>query len=220
MAFSSASEFHPDLESLTVSSPRTLTLLSIAVLALTASACTRQVRPEPSPLRAEGERLHLKVRYFISEQQRDFVHEDHFLVLGIANTWNIELGRALARGFPQVLTTVFDSVEPAASPRDIGDANALLVLSLESFSIDGASFVARVAIQVRATDRASTQIMEEELAGVSQSDAAAAAWIGGVFAGEQALRQSTEGALNDLSPKLARRLRQVFEPRAGDFYGL
>ncbi|WP_147445408.1 hypothetical protein [Corallococcus aberystwythensis] len=187
---------------------KTLLLPLFAVLALV--GCTHQVRPSPAPMSNAGTPLALRARYFISPEQKERIDSDNYFVLGAAHTWNISIGEALTRSFPQMMGTVFQSVQEASSPDDLGDADVLIVPEIQFFDVNGGGFVSKLKLTVRSRGSQDAVQVSDLFEGESQKSKAASAWMGGAFAGEEALRQATEFAFEDVMPKVATRLREVF----------
>lgn len=150
----------------------------------------------------------LRVRYFISPEQKARIDSDNYLALGLAHTWEIQLGEALVRSFPQMLGTVFQSVQEASGPEDIGDADVLIIPRIEHFDVDGGNFVStlRLAVRARGTEVGALRL-NEVFVGTPRDGEAGAAWLGGAFAGGTALQRSAEYAFEDVMPKVARKLR-------------
>lgn len=188
--------------------PRTLGFTLLALLAFT--GCTHQVRPNPAPMSTQGAPLALRARYFISPEQKARIDSDSYFALGAAHTWDIYIGEALTRSFPQMLGTVFQSVQEAAGPEDLGDADALIVPEIQFFDVTGGGFVSNLKLTVHSRGSDGTLKVNDLFDGTPSKGKAGTAWLGGVAAGEGALRQSAEFAFEDVMPKVATRLREVF----------
>ncbi|MFP2899002.1 hypothetical protein [Corallococcus sp. 4LFB] len=172
--------------------------------------CTHQVRPSPAPMSTAGTPLALRARYFISPEQKARIDSDSYFVLGAGHTWNITIGEALTRSFPQMMGTVFQSVQEASSPDDLGDADVLIVPEIQYFDVNGGGFVSKLKLTVRSRGSQDAVQVSDLIEGESQKSKAASAWLGGAAAGQEALRQSAEFAFEDVMPKVATRLREVF----------
>ncbi|RKH13393.1 hypothetical protein D7V97_05805 [Corallococcus sp. CA053C] len=177
---------------------------------LTLAGCTHQVRPSPAPMSAQGTPLKLRARYFISPEQKARIDSDSYFALGAAHTWNIQIGEALTRSFPQMMGTVFQSVQEASGPEDLGDADALIVPEIEFFDVTGGGFVSQLKLTVRARGSDGAIRVSDLFDGAPRQGKGGTAWLGGAMAGEGALRQSAEFAFEDVMPKVATRLREVF----------
>ncbi|WP_147446951.1 hypothetical protein [Corallococcus sp. CA054B] len=188
--------------------PRNLVLPLFALLAFV--GCTHQVRPSPAPMSNAGTPLALRARYFISPEQKARIDSDSYFVLGAGHTWNITIGEGLTRSFPQMLGTVFQSVQEASSPEDMGDADVLIVPEINYFDVNGGGFVSQLKLTVRSRGSQDAVQVNDLIEGESQKSKAASAWLGGAMAGQEALRQSTEMAFEDVMPKVATRLREIF----------
>jgi len=189
--------------------PKTLSLCLLLVLG--SVACTHQVRPNPAPLRAQSAPLPLRVRYFIPPEQKARMDSDNYLALGLAHTWNIHIGEALARSFPQMLGTVFQSVHEASGSADIADADVLLIPKIEHFDVGSGNFVSELRLAVHARGAEGEAVLLNEVFVATPKDGeAGAAWVGGAFAGQTALQRSAEYAFEDVMPKIAQKLRDVF----------
>lgn len=185
--------------------PKTLILCLLAVLG--SVACTHQVRPNPAPLSNQTAPLPLRVRYFISPEQKARLDSDSYFALGAAHTWNIHIGEALARSFPQMLGTVFQSVQEASSAEDIADADVLITPEIQHFDVGGGSFVSKLKLAVHVKGGDGAVRLSEVFEGSPKDGKAGAAWMGGAFAGESALQRSAEYAFEDVLPKIAAKLR-------------
>jgi len=188
--------------------PKTLALCLLAVL--TTVGCTHQVRPNPAPMSAQSTPLALRARYFIAPEQKARIDADSYFALGAAHTWNIHIGEALARSFPQMLGTVFQSVQEASSPEDIGDADVLIVPEIRHFDVTGGGFVSQLKLTVRARGSNGAAQLSDVFEGTPRHGKGGTAWLGGVAAGETALKESAEFAFEDVMPKVATRLREFF----------
>ncbi|MBZ4329939.1 hypothetical protein [Corallococcus sp. AS-1-12] len=188
--------------------PRNLVLPLFALLAFV--GCTHQVRPSPAPMSNAGTPLALRARYFISPEQKARIDSDSYFVLGAGHTWNITIGEGLTRSFPQMMGTVFQSVQEASGPEDMGDADVLIVPEIQYFDVNGGGFVSQLKLTVRSRGSQDAVQVSDLIEGESQKSKAASAWLGGATAGQEALRQSTEMAFEDVMPKVATRLREIF----------
>ncbi len=189
--------------------PKTLSLCLLLVLG--SVACTHQVRPNPAPMGAQAAPLPLRARYFIPPEQKARMDSDNYLALGLAHTWNIHIGEGLARSFPQMLGTVFQSVHEASGSADIADADVLIIPKIEHFDVGGGNFVSELRLAVRARGPDGEAVLLNEVFVATPKDGeAGAAWMGGAFAGQTALQRSAEYAFEDVLPKIARKLRDVF----------
>ncbi|MGE6757436.1 hypothetical protein ACQKGO_05425 [Corallococcus interemptor] len=188
--------------------PKNLVLPLLALLACV--GCTHQVRPSPAPMSNAGTPLALRARYFISPEQKARIDSDSYFALGAAHTWNITIGDALTRSFPQMMGTVFQSVQEASSPDDLGDADVLIIPEIQFFDVHAGGFVSELKLTVRSKGGQDTVQMSDLFEGASQKSKGASAWLGGAAAGQEALRQSAEFAFEDVMPKVATRLREVF----------
>ncbi|MBN8231207.1 hypothetical protein JYK02_27170 [Corallococcus macrosporus] len=188
--------------------PKTLVLPLLALLTLV--GCTHQVRPSPAPMSNAGNPLALRARYYISPEQKERIDSDSYFALGAAHTWNITIGEALTRSFPQMLGTVFQSVQEASSPDDLGDADVLIIPEIQSFDVHAGGFVSQLKLTVRSKGGQDAVQVSDLFEGASQKSKGASAWLGGTAAGQEALRQSAEFAFEDVMPKVATRLREVF----------
>ncbi|RKH54214.1 hypothetical protein D7X55_00425 [Corallococcus sp. AB049A] len=157
-----------------------------------------------------GTPLALRARYFISPEQKARIDSDSYFALGAAHTWNITIGEALTRSFPQMMGTVFQSVQEASSPDDLGDADVLIIPEIQFFDVHAGGFVSELKLTVRSKGGQDTVQMSDLFEGASQKSKGASAWLGGAAAGQEALRQSAEFAFEDVMPKVATRLREVF----------
>ena len=190
-------------------------LLALCLLAVLGSVgCTHQVRPDPAPLTGQPSPLALRARYFISPEQRSRVDSDNYYALGLSNTWNIEIGEALAASFPQMLGTVFHSVKEASSAEDIGDADVLIVPRIEAFDVSGGSFTSELKLEVRARGSDGAVLLSQQFEGMPAEGKAGTAWFAGMAGGEGALQQSAAYAFEDVMPKIAHKLREVFTAAA------
>ena len=187
---------------------KTLALCLFAVLG--SAACTHQVRPNPAPMSAQAAPLPLRARYFIAPEQKERIDSDSYFALGYAHTWNIQIGDALGRSFPQMLGTVFQSVQEASSPEDIADADVLIIPEIQNFDVSGGSFVSKLTLDVRAKGSDGVVRLREEFLGAPREGKGGTAWTSGAFGGETALQRSAEFAFEDVMPKVAQKLREVF----------
>jgi hypothetical protein len=195
---------------------KTLALCLFAVLG--SVACTHQVRPNPNPLSTQSSPLALRARYYIAPEQKALIDSDSYFALGWAHTWNIQIGQALVTSFPQMLGTVFQSVQEASSPEDIGDADVLIIPEIQHFDVHAGGFVSELSISVRGKGSDGTVRLSEAFAGTPTKGKGGSAWMGGAMAGESALQRSAELAFEDVMPKIAQKLRDVFtgtSPKAG-----
>ncbi|MCP3143124.1 hypothetical protein [Pyxidicoccus xibeiensis] len=159
---------------------------------------------------SQGTPLALRARYYISPEQKARIDSDNYFALGAAHTWNIHIGEGLARSFPQMLGTVFQSVQEASGPEDLGDADALIVPEIQFFDVTGGGFVSRLTLKVRARGTDGAIQVTDLFEGTPRQGKGGTAWLGGAMAGETALRQSAEFAFEDILPKIATRLREAF----------
>jgi hypothetical protein len=194
-------------------------ILALCLFAVLGSAaCTHQVRPNPAPMSSKDARLPLRVRYFIAPEQKARIDSDSYFALGYAHTWNIQIGEALVHSFPQMLGTVFQSAQEASSPEDFADADVLIIPEIKDFDVSGGGFVSRLTLAVRAKGSDGVMRLHEEFAGAPKEGKGGTAWLGGAFEGEAALQRSAEFAFEDVMPKIAQKLRDVFAatiPKSG-----
>lgn len=188
--------------------PKKLVLPLLALLALV--GCTHQVRPSPAPMAYQGTPLALRARFYISPEQKALIDSGKYFALGAGHTWNITIGEALTRSFPQMMSTVFQSVQEASGPDDLGDADVLIIPEIQSFSVHAGGFVSELKLTVHSKGGQDSIQMKDLFEGASQKSKGASAWLGGAASGEETLGQSAAFAFEDVMPKVATRLREVF----------
>ncbi|CAM4026027.1 hypothetical protein [Corallococcus exiguus] len=188
--------------------PRNLVLPLFALLAFV--GCTHQVRPSPAPMSNAGTPLALRARYFISPEQKALIDSGKYFALGFTQTWDIYIGEALTRSFPQMMGTVFQSVQEASSPDDLGDADVLIIPEIQFFSVHAGGFVSELKLTVHSKGGQDSVSMRDLFEGASQKSKGASAWLRGGASGEETLGQSAAFAFEDVMPKVATRLREVF----------